>query len=114
MTWRRDGSRGRSNEGISRVLFLSPKTIEAHIGRIFSKLGLDETHDSHRRVLAVLAFLRAVGMRFRPNPANGYCPVPPIRADTDAQPQRCESALTPGLLLAKGASLYVDRIAARD
>ena len=54
---------GRSNEGISQVLFLSPKTIEAHIGRIFSKLGLDETRDYHRRVLAVLAFLRSGGIR---------------------------------------------------
>lgn len=57
---------GRSNEGISQVLVLSPKTIEAHIGRIFSKLGLDETHDYHRRVLAVLAFLRAGEMKVSP------------------------------------------------
>ena len=50
---------GRSNQGISQVLVLSPKTVEAHVGRIFSKLGLDETPDYHRRVLAVLAFLRS-------------------------------------------------------
>jgi DNA-binding NarL/FixJ family response regulator len=50
---------GRSNHGISQILVLSPKTVEAHVGRIFSKLGLDETPDSHRRVLSVLAFLRA-------------------------------------------------------
>jgi DNA-binding NarL/FixJ family response regulator len=50
---------GRSNHAISQILVLSPKTVEAHVGRIFSKLGLDETPDSHRRVLAVLAFLRA-------------------------------------------------------
>ncbi len=49
---------GRSNHGISQILVLSPKTVEAHVGRIFSKLGLDETPDYHRRVLAVLAFLR--------------------------------------------------------
>jgi DNA-binding NarL/FixJ family response regulator len=49
---------GRSNHAISQILVLSPKTVEAHVGRIFSKLGLDETPDSHRRVLAVLAFLR--------------------------------------------------------
>jgi serine/threonine-protein kinase len=50
---------GRSNEGISQVLVLSPKTVEAHVGRIFSKLGLEGTRDYHRRVLAVLTFLRA-------------------------------------------------------
>jgi DNA-binding NarL/FixJ family response regulator len=49
---------GRSNHGISQILVLSLKTVEAYVGRIFSKLGLDETPDYHRRVLAVLAFLR--------------------------------------------------------
>jgi len=50
---------GRSNQGVSQLLFLSPKTVEAHVGRIFSKLGLGETQNYHRRVLAVLAFLRS-------------------------------------------------------
>ena len=50
---------GRSNQGIAQTLVLSPKTVEAHVGRIMSKLGLDDTPDYHRRVLAVLAFLRA-------------------------------------------------------
>jgi len=50
---------GRSNQGIAQVLVLSPKTVEAHVGRILAKLGLDDTPDYHRRVLAVLAFLRA-------------------------------------------------------
>jgi DNA-binding NarL/FixJ family response regulator len=57
---------GRSNEGISQVLVLSPKTVEAHVGRIFSKLGIEGTHDYHRRVLAVLAFLRAGEMKVSP------------------------------------------------
>jgi DNA-binding NarL/FixJ family response regulator len=49
---------GRSNKGICERLFLSPKTVEAHVKHIFGKLGIDESADDHRRVLAVLAFLR--------------------------------------------------------
>jgi DNA-binding NarL/FixJ family response regulator len=49
---------GRSNHAISELLFLSPKTIETHISQIFWKLGLEETTDYHRRVLAVLTYLR--------------------------------------------------------
>ena len=49
---------GRSNRGVAKALVLSQKTVEAHVGRIFTKLGLEDEPDSHRRVLAVLAFLR--------------------------------------------------------
>jgi DNA-binding NarL/FixJ family response regulator len=50
---------GHSNQGIGEILFLSPKTIETHIRQIFQKLRLSTSPDSHRRVLAVLAFLRS-------------------------------------------------------
>jgi DNA-binding NarL/FixJ family response regulator len=50
---------GRSNKGICGRLFLSPKTVEAHVKHIFMKLGIAESADDHRRVLAALAFLRS-------------------------------------------------------
>ena len=49
---------GRSNAGICAKLFLSPKTVETHVGAIFSKLRLAPAPDDHRRMLAVLAYLR--------------------------------------------------------
>jgi DNA-binding NarL/FixJ family response regulator len=49
---------GHSNQAICDRLFVSPKTVETHIHQIFQKLELTESPHSHRRVLAVLAFLR--------------------------------------------------------
>jgi DNA-binding NarL/FixJ family response regulator len=49
---------GRSNEAIAKALRISPKTLEAHIGTIYSKLGLEPGGSEHRRVLAVLSYLR--------------------------------------------------------
>ena len=50
---------GRSNGAIAEQLFLSKKTIDAHISQIFMKLNLRESPEDHRRVLAVLTYLRA-------------------------------------------------------
>jgi len=50
---------GRSNDAIASALKISPKTLEAHIGTIYSKLGLEPAGGDHRRVLAVLNYLRS-------------------------------------------------------
>ena len=52
-------AQGLSNRGICEKLFISPKTVETHVNSIFLKLDLVPAQDEHRRVLAVLAFLRA-------------------------------------------------------
>ena len=49
---------GHSNEGIRKRLVLSPKTVETHVRHILSRLEIGEAPDHHRRVLAVLAYLR--------------------------------------------------------
>ena len=50
---------GRSNAGIARRLWVTEGTVEKHVRSILAKLSLPETHDDHRRVLAVLTFLEA-------------------------------------------------------
>jgi DNA-binding NarL/FixJ family response regulator len=50
---------GLSNKAIAARLFVTERTVEAHVKQIFMKLGLDTNPESHRRVLAVLAYLRA-------------------------------------------------------
>jgi DNA-binding NarL/FixJ family response regulator len=52
---------GRTNAAIARTLVVTLGAVEKHISNIFAKLDLPATDDDHRRVLAVLAFLRAGG-----------------------------------------------------
>lgn len=54
---------GRTNQAIGKSLFLGERTVEAHIRRIFLKLELRPEPEDHRRVLAVLTYLRGVGLR---------------------------------------------------
>jgi DNA-binding NarL/FixJ family response regulator len=50
---------GLSNLAIAERLFVTERTVEAHVTQIFRKLDLPDSADSHRRVLAVLAWLRS-------------------------------------------------------
>jgi DNA-binding NarL/FixJ family response regulator len=50
---------GRTNAGIARSIVVTPGAVEKHISNIFGKLGLAAGEDDHRRVLAVLTYLRA-------------------------------------------------------
>jgi DNA-binding NarL/FixJ family response regulator len=50
---------GLSNKAIAARLFVTERTVEAHVKQIFLKLDIDTNPQSHRRVLAVLAYLRA-------------------------------------------------------
>lgn len=51
-------AQGWSNSAIAARLFLSPRTVETHIGSIFTKLDIPATSSCHRRVRAILAYLQ--------------------------------------------------------
>ena len=50
---------GLSNRAVCKRLVISPKTLERHVQNVFMKLGLPPSADDHRRVRAVLAYLRS-------------------------------------------------------
>ena len=59
---------GRTNVGIARRLWLSDRTVETHVSSIMGKLGLPSDDEDHRRVLAVLTYLRGVRHASQPGP----------------------------------------------
>ncbi len=54
-------AQGKNNAGVAAALVLSERAVEKHINSLFSKLGLIETPDVHRRVSAVLLYLSYEG-----------------------------------------------------
>jgi len=54
-------AQGQNNAAIAKDLFLTERAVEKHINSLFHKLGLTEETDVHRRVMAVLSFLRETG-----------------------------------------------------
>jgi len=55
-------AQGKNNVAIAKSLFLTERAVEKHINSLFHKLGLTEETEVHRRVMAVLAFLREEGL----------------------------------------------------
>lgn len=62
---------GHTNEAIGEALHLSGKTVERHVTSIFRKLDLDPGAGGHRRVLAVITYLRSAGKRRIPHGCEG-------------------------------------------
>lgn len=64
----REMAQGRGNAGIARALHLSESSVEKHVNAIFTKLDLASEQQVHRRVAAVLTFLRDAGLQPRQSP----------------------------------------------
>ena len=79
---------GKSNSGIAEALVVSEAAVEKHVGRIFGKLGLGHTTTEHRRVLAVLTYLRGA-----PRHQRLYNTVPADRDPRSAEPESLLSGL---------------------
>ena len=67
----REMAQGRGNAGIAGALHLSESSVEKHVNAIFAKLDLASEQQVHRRVAAVLTFLRDAGLRQRQEPGTG-------------------------------------------
>ena len=74
-------AQGKSNAAVAKSLFLSVRAVEKHINSLFSKLGLSEEQDVHRRVKAVLLFLSDGGEGVAPPPVG-------LLAPWEAEPRR--------------------------
>ena len=81
---------GRSNQAIAERLFVTLRAVEKHVTSIFTKLGLPASTDDHRRVLAVLAYLRALEP-----PPEGAVTRTPIDADRRIRVDGCERTIRP-------------------
>jgi DNA-binding NarL/FixJ family response regulator len=57
----RELATGRSNAATAKALYMSERAVEKHVGSVFQKLGLVNESDVNRRVMAVLAYLKATG-----------------------------------------------------
>jgi DNA-binding NarL/FixJ family response regulator len=64
----REMAQGHGNAGIARALYLSESSVEKHVNAIFTKLDLASEQQVHRRVAAVLTFLRDAGLQPRQSP----------------------------------------------
>ena len=64
----REMAQGRGNAGIAQALHLSESSVEKHVNAIFTKLDLASEQQVHRRVAAVLTFLRDAGLQARQSP----------------------------------------------